>query len=417
MAVQQGRFRCIKFKIPQEWRIKDRFSHTTIIDQNFGVFEPASVYLRELLFYRSLSAGTLYDVAGIICKWVNYVDSQAKSWDEATSWDLLGWVKQTGTAGEVDSNRRTRIYGVIFRWLRFLAGRQIGGDRVRLLAASLSDDPINVSQISTESRFKVGLGSKIYEPTYIPSDEEASRVLEELAGDGDTFLRERNWLIAKTLESTGLRAMGVTAMSCETVAQLLRSRGVISTQPIESLALDQQGRARVRKGLNDLRRQGVEKLYVQITEKGQRTRFVGFPISLISMILDYIWGARHAFARSRVCGQSLWLSHKTGLGLTTGTIKDFIKKGFLDAKVSQGSAHSFRGLYLTRTAETLVADAIEKFGVNFDSSAILLILAEIAGHKDPKTLKPYIKQARIAAVRARQLPPTISRDESAASSH
>jgi hypothetical protein len=69
-------------------------------------------------------------------------------------------------------------------------------------------------------------------------------------------------------------------------------------------------------------------------------------------------------------------------------------RGFIAAGV-KGSGHSLRAAFLTEYAQRLLREAKNKFGQSYDAQALLIMLAEIAGHEDPTTLKNYLDEARI----------------------
>jgi len=196
--------------------------------------------------------------------------------------------------------------------------------------------------------------------------------------------------------------MGLEALTCSTVDALLRADRLIeANQRVEWMAQDRIAKVRLKTALADLVESGRQNLITDITEKNGKTRSVQFPITLVGRILEYIWGERRAllqkfgsagYERSQ---RGLWLSSTTCEPLTNATIKDILRKrGFVAAEV-KGSGHSLRAAFLTEYACVLIREAKRNFGDNYDAGAILLTLAEIAGHEDPKTLQHYLDEARI----------------------
>jgi integrase len=235
-----------------------------------------------------------------------------------------------------------------------------------------------------------------------PHPIEVERVLDKLASHENPFIADRDWSMGKTAYRTGLRVMGLEALTCATVDALLRADGLLDeAQHVEWFAQDRIAKVRLKTALNDLIASGREHLFTDITEKGGKTRSVQFPIDVVGHLLNHIWGERHELlrkfgsSRREISARGLWLSSRSCEPLTNVAIKDILRKrGFVAAGV-RGSGHSLRAAFLTEYACFLIREAKENFGNNYDAGAILLTLAEIAGHEDPKTLQHYLDEARI----------------------
>jgi integrase len=218
----------------------------------------------------------------------------------------------------------------------------------------------------------------------------------------DDFISERNWLIGRTAYETGMRAMGIAAMSTDTINALLRGDRLISpSDRVELLAQDRTAKASLREKIYCLEKTGRENLIASITEKGGKTRSVGFPIPLVLDLLQHVWGERAHFLQTlgssslKKLSGGVWLSKRGSNPLKVSSIKDVIRdRGFVAAG-TKGSIHSLRAAFLTGYACRLLREAKGKFGQSYDARGILLMLAEIAGHEIPDTLKHYLDQAQI----------------------
>lgn len=367
------------------------------------MLEEASIYLRELTKPWSRSEGTVSDVAYILCAWCNYLLGQRRSWAKPNTSDLAEWVAQLYRSGSVGGTRRTRCFNVVFTWYHFLLSRRLGGDDLRAFVAGNSQSPLELEQPSRKPRFKVGYGdSKPFKKRPTPDSEQVSKVLDTLASEEkSTFLAERDWLIGKTAAETGLRAMGTAKLDCRIITAMLAEAGLAGNQPpVDVFWKDASQKSKIRQGLGQLKSDGGELLFASIIEKGRKRRTVAFPIELVEQILDHIWGERAATIQRYPSlrgsfGRGLWISGRGGQPLKLTSIKGIIKAAFLSAEV-RGSAHSLRSFFLTKMAKQLLIEARRRQGQNFDSRAVLLLLAEIAGHEDPETLRYYLDRAQIA---------------------
>lgn len=374
-----------------------------IVNPVHGVFAPASLFLWEEFAWRSGRIGSLLDMAEIICIWCNHLLELGVQWNEPSDAHYLQWLLDALSLGIVARGRLRRRASVVMRWYHFLASRNIGGSLLRSFAASISASPLDIANLEPRARFKAERGPKLKNgKRHVPHPEEVERVLDALASHENPFIAERDWSIGRTAYDTGLRVMGLEALTCSTVDALLRADRLIeANQRVEWMAQDRIAKVRLKTALADLVESGRQNLITDITEKNGKTRSVQFPITLVGRILEYIWGERRAllqkfgsagYERSQ---RGLWLSSTTCEPLTNATIKDILRKrGFVAAEV-KGSGHSLRAAFLTEYACVLIREAKRNFGDNYDAGAILLTLAEIAGHEDPKTLQHYLDEARI----------------------
>jgi integrase len=289
------------------------------------------------------------------------------------------------------------------RWCHFLASRNLGGPFLRLFSASISTSPLDIKNLQPKGRFKPRRGPKLkWGKRPVPDPDGVAQVLEALASHCDPFIAERNWLLGRTAYETGLRAMGLTSLSCGTIEAMLQGDRIIGPiDRIDLFATDRARKAEIRSSLDRLIKSGRENLFASVTEKGGKTRTVAFPIELVLALCEHIWGERHALILTRRGGRGakssrhLWLSKNNLSQLERSSVKDILRmRGFVAAGV-KGSGHSLRAVFLTEYARRLLREAKNRFGQSYDAHALLVMLAEIAGHEDPVTLKNYLDEARI----------------------
>lgn len=406
-AHEHAQFHCVivsgSVRLSESLRLP---GYPIVVHPAHGAFEPAAMFLKEMALWRSQRSGSLQDLARIICIWCNYLQDHNVPWNEPGEQHYHRWLTKAMSTNQIGRVRQARWASVILRWYHFLASRDLGGPLLRSFAASISASPLSVEILEPRGRFKAPRGPKLKGGRRpIPNEKEVDQVLQALMNHPNDFIAERNWLLGRTAYETGLRAMGVTALSCDNLNALLRGDNLIGPSArVELLARDRIAQAKIREGLYNLERTGRENLIVSLSEKGGKTRSVPFPIPLVAALLHYVWGERDRFLRTsrslslvRLTG-GLWLSEKGGSPLTINAVKDIAqRRGFVAAGV-KGSLHSLRAAFLTQYCCRLLREAKDKFGDSYDTRGILVMLAEIAGHEYPETLKHYLDAARIREI-------------------
>lgn len=158
-------------------------------------------------------------------------------------------------------------------------------------------------------------------------------------------------------------------------------------------------RDRIIAALTELETRHRRNLFVTVVEKGRKQRVVPLPIRLMrSLLVEWVWDHRARFIAERrervptyVPPAALWLSRKTGKGMTMGAIANEVKAAF-NALDIDASGHRLRAYFLTELVRDLYMTARAAHGRMFDARTILDQAAEIAGHADPASLKPYLSR-------------------------
>tara|TARA_R100000365_G_C2747198_1_gene76919 strand:- start:1253 stop:2446 length:1194 start_codon:yes stop_codon:yes gene_type:complete len=387
----------------------DRFSIVKVRDQESkklrpicigpdGVFIPVSLYLRELQDWRGAASGSLEDVAYILCGWLNYTCSISVEWSAVKDTNYLHYLKSKNNMNGLGRNRSNRIASVVARWYVFLVSREIGGDALSHFVESITLPDSRGPHTATPAyRYRAKRGPKLKNgKKRVPRIEEVERVLDELADKRSPYLSERDLLLGMVAARTGLRAMGLAALSLTALTAMLSRENIVqSHQNIEHFTGDIHGQAEIRAALGHLVANGRNNLILKVTEKGENSRSVLFPIDLAISILDHVWQSRATMIRQGRGGvvDGLWITAtRRPRELAIGSLKKIVAAAFAGANV-QGSAHSLKAHYLTRLAAKLRQEAIAREGPSYDSRTVMLQLAEAAGHKTFATLAHYLDEA------------------------
>lgn len=371
-----------------------------IVHCELGVFAPASIFINEISKWRQEKLGSVLDIAYIICSWCNYLQDRNCEWNCASDEYFHSWLTSGREIQGLSNARIARRASVIFRWSNFLLNRGVGGSPLREFASSISAEPESFLRGTARPRFKAMRGPKLKRgKKRIPSPEEAARVVDCLGAHPNPFIAERDWLIGQVALETGLRAMGLAKLCTYRLEKALREENIlVGSSRLVEMTDNSEDKASLRRTLIDLQDRGRLNVFLEITEKGGKHRIVAFSIDLVLAVLEHIWGERAQLLRRQnwePFDGRLWLSERFRRPLAVGSIKDLIRKrGYKSANVP-GSAHSFRATFLTGKAAELLLEEKELWGDQADPQGVLLKLAEIAGHEDTSTLKPYLDEAQI----------------------
>lgn len=371
-----------------------------------GVFSPGVQYLRELGVNLGMAPGSLYDIAGILCAWTNWLAVRDHRWDAPTVGLFVEWSKGDQVRQRLASARQRRRAQVVYGFYEHLDRCDLANFEVGNFVLALTA-PIDPHQLGKRQPVRRVLRLKFgrtrprragLRPT--PNDEEVGAILEALLSDGGSFLAIRNWLLARTASQTGLRREGLAGLDISTLDRSLQTVGILQST---SSVVDQraQGRANIRHQLLLLEERGARNLVFDgIQEKG-KIRSVAMPIELVRQLLDFIWvdrakhvhSGRAGASRARSAG-AIWISAKTGRALGAGAISDIIAHGFRAAEVA-GSPHRLRAAYAVALFRRLIREAYDNGGMVHHAETLLERVAQHLGHERPETLRPYLHTAQL----------------------
>jgi hypothetical protein len=193
--------------------------------------------------------------------------------------------------------------------------------------------------------------------------------------------------------------MGVAGLTVTALSEALSAEGIRSHRghqyDLAEITSDPQRQDRIKGELSVLAQRGRTQLFVKVVEKRSKRRFVPVSIDSFELNLDFIWSDRAWLLAmlSRREGfkgtDALFPSMKTGGHYLPNSISNLIKDQFRTVGVP-GSAHRLRAACCMRVMRDCYFRARAIHGRSWDPNAVLLEVAEIMGHSDPATLRPYL---------------------------
>lgn len=375
-----------------------------------GVFRPVQVFLRYRAVRNSRSNGTLWDEAYILRRWFAYLDQKKLVWTSANDLLLTRFVKMR--LGEVTMARLQRQVDVIWNFY-WIAQEELGLVRgaVQNPERGEIERHIPISSVLTHKRTKSGsvqrrLGSSIDFgtipqglPRPTPNDGQVEQILEALLSSSKRERGSAWWLMANWMYRSTLRCMGVAGLTLRALSNALLVEGIKPAPrrayDLASLSAYSEIQDDIKLRLSKLAERGRSELYVAVTEKRGKQRFVPVPIDLFELNLDYIWSDRAwlmtLFARRAgyKATDALFPSLKTGLAYQPTSISNLINAQFGKEDIP-GSAHRLRAACCTHVMRVCYIKARALHGRAWDRETVLLQVAEVMGHSDPETLRPYL---------------------------
>ena len=398
--------RCVRLGVPI---VIDGVSLTrfpVVISDVDGVFSPAVQHLRELGVNMSMAPGSLYDIAGILCAWINWLDGRGRRWDAPTVGLFVEWSKGDEVRDRIASLRQRRRAQVIYAFYEHMDRCDPANFEVEKFVLALTA-PIDPNQLAKRRPIRRVLRLKFgrsrprragLRPT--PNNEDVEAILEALLGDGSSFLAIRNWLLARTASQTGLRREGLAGLSIQILDRSLQTVGVLDRA---GSVVDQrsEGRADIRRRLISLEARGAQNIVFEGVREKSKIRSVSVPIELLRQLLDFIWvdrarhiqGGKAGASRAKSAG-AIWISAKTGRALSASAISDIIARGFKAAAVA-GSPHRLRAAYAVALFRRLIREAFENGAMSHHAETLLERVAQHLGHERPETLRPYLHTAQL----------------------
>lgn len=375
-----------------------------------GVFEPVQLYLRHKKARRGRKNGTLWDEAYILRRWIHYLDECELAWDAASNYTLEDFVARR--AKLASQARVQREINVIWSFY-WVAQEQLG------LVSQLVECPergeigrhFPISANLTHKRTTTGkvlrrLGPAIsvgvfprgaLRPT--PNDDQVELVLSTLLGSSSKGRGAAWWLMANWMYRSTLRCMGVAGLTVSALSSALAAEGIKAgprkLYDLPSLAKDLESQDRIKSNLSELAERGRTEVFVEVVEKRGKKRLAPVPIDVFETNLDFIWSDRawliSLFERrnSFQGTDALFPSLKTGSHYQPNSISNLINAIFKKCDVP-GSAHRLRAACCIHVMRTCYVRARALHGRAWDRESVLLEVAEIMGHSDPETLRPYL---------------------------
>ncbi|MBY3367259.1 phage integrase family protein [Rhizobium laguerreae] len=270
-------------------------------------------------------------------------------------------------------------------------------ERVRVSLGVASDN--QGDEIRSEIR-KAKERTRQARPT--PSQEQADKILNAALEWQGELSPATYYLFASLQNKSGARAGGICdlTVSCLTRAVETEVQNLVSkTIPyIAKLACDsfeiEVSRREIVQALRSISERGRKFIFVSVIEKGKPARGLPIPINLSLEILEYIWNERARFLKdwrgtSPTDSDYVFLSQTTARQYKRGSVSKILKSLF-DATGVRGSGHRLRATFCEEVVRDLYLREKAKNGSHYDVDTILLLAAEYLGHRDPRTLRPYL---------------------------
>lgn len=353
-----------------------------------GIDEAASDWLRTLVVEYGVAVSSAREYAKIIRPFLRFCRERKRNWQSVDDNFLIVWREYLHRSLKVKDNRvRTSLKTVFafFRWaeetkrIRFCVGIYTADE----IPPALRDVkfPISAKRSFTKGRHGRVYGSwtttlslssqKVTSPVRHTPTEEQIRDLHE--STVERLQGERDSLMLSWAEETGARRAEILRVgkshmpTSDTVADLIEKD---------------------------------EPYIIHITRKGGKTKPLNVPIDLIIRTQDFIEFNRLKIVddcRKRLVGycepDEVFISSTTGLRLHPDSVTSIGRQEFRRAGIKNANIHRLRARFAVRVVETLVDALFDGQSIGPESSWIETILvkaAEIMGHADPRSLRPYL---------------------------
>ena len=416
-----------------------------------GLILPAVDYLTERAVYGRVNLATIAQEAYVLKDWFAFCEARQRSWKKPDDEFLKSWrthleQRQVGRRkNDPDAwSRNNRMLSVVFRFYHVMQtdlhafdlnvigdpGRDDGVERP--LTAQLSQDGKTRNAAKQKGivlhRVRYGNKPELLDSRPTPRPPQVVRILDKALDRPTELASSTHYLIARCAAQAGLRAIGVSSLTIDALADaLLAERRSASPDetPVSSLDLHQASvdkglRASVLQDFALLEKMRRKHLFVAVTEKRSVTRRVAMPLPLAKELVEYVWDDRFRFVgdqSSKLGGQptarQVFLSAKTARGYTKGAISNLLKAAFRAAGVP-GSGHRLRAAYTEEVVRDAYLRARAVHGRNYDPLAVELLVKEVLGHKNFKYASPYLNHIRSEENLMPGQPVLVEREEHAA---
>lgn len=384
-------------------------NHPLFVGRN-GVFPPVQEYLRYKAISRNRAVGTVLHDATILKQWISFLDDERLTWLEANN-DVMERFVNFRFGAVSDARLQTQIHVIWdFYWV---VQEKLG--QVKGMVESPSRGEIGelfpISATISHRRGKGGrlmrrVGPQIGFPTLrrvalrpTPNDDQVDEILAFLLSASVQGRGVCWWLMASWMYHSTLRCMGVAGLTITALTEALCAEGITGPfgKPLQlhSIASNPAEQDLIKLKLSKLAERGRTELHVVVREKRGKQRFVPVPIDLFELNLDYIWTDRAWLIqmlerRPGFAGtDALFVSQKTGAHFEPNSISNLLKAAFKSLGI-RGSAHRLRAACCMRIMRKCYIRARASHGRSWDPNSVLLEVAEIMGHDDPETLRPYL---------------------------
>jgi integrase len=367
-----------------------------IAEDDGSVCEPLLRFFGWSYRTRRVKTSSMRDEAYTLREWWAYLQGRDVSWERATDSLMVEWresLKRPTDGSQIASpDRISRKLATVFEFY--------SSARTALLVAFDIVGPGLAITPRDGDRTLWSHGERARRNTVrrkTPDVEAVDMVLTHLRnGAIDPVLRDRNWLVGRTMAEAGLRRDESSKLRWRMLLDAVFKEGVNVANRNLSLADEHQAAL---DALDRLEAKSRTNIYVRVAGKGDVVREAPFPIPLVRDMLVVLKPSVKATA-SRP--DWLFISDKTGARLRTESIGNIMLAAF-DACGIDGSGHRLRAYFATRLAERLWAEEFANNGFRWDQRVENMVLervAEAMGHVSPTTTcRHYLDLGRMAYFR------------------
>lgn len=353
-----------------------------------GIDEAASDWLRTLVVEYGVAPSSAKEYAKIIRPFLRFCRTKKRTWQSVDDQFLITWREVMHRSLKIEVNRVNVSMKTIFAFYRWAEEKR----HIRYQVAIYSQDELPESlrevvfPISAKKSFVKGKHGRIFgawttplttsgksvksQMRHTPTEEEI-RDLHEISVS--RAQGERDSLMLSWAEETGSRR-----------AEFLKvcKSHMPSSDAIADLI------------------EKDEPCVIHVKRKGGGTKPLNIPLDLVLRTQDFIEFGRSEIVercRHEIVGycepDEVFLSSRTGLELHPDSVTSIGRRTFRKAGIKHANIHRLRARFAVRTIETLVDALFEGQTIGSDSSWIETILtkaAEMMGHADPQSLRPYL---------------------------
>lgn len=352
-----------------------------ILDSKNKILEVPSVWLRHLVLNNKPVLSSIKQYAYQLKYWWIFIGDNGIKWDEVSDQTLRSW-RDFMLAQGVDRKTINNYIITVFRFYLWAEKEKYVRDLIG--EADISRDfypPITVSKKRGKKLSNVFTTSLLFKtvpkpilPT--PTSEQITildKVLCESYGD-NVCLFVRDSCIISWMQNCGLRRAEATSLKVSEIPDWNK---------LIDLEIEDDG------------------ANVRITGKGSKTRIVRARFQLLMDTRHYIENERELIVNrfKQKYGlaykepNEVFLSSKTGKALHPDSISQKLAKVFRKAGV-EGSGHRIRARYATNQIEELFRAYYEKNRAMPHDETILLLVAQLMGHSNYRSLRPYLALAK-----------------------
>jgi site-specific recombinase XerD len=353
-----------------------------------GIDVAASDWLRTIVVEYGVAPSSAQEYAKIIRPFLRFCRERKRAWHSVDDNFLIVWREHLHRTLKISVNRVNAALKTIFAFYRWAEEKK----RIRFQVGIYAVDELPVElqhtifPISAKRNFSKGRHGRIFgswtTTLSLSGAKQASRMrhtpteseiqeLHEIAVE--RLQGERDSLMFSWAEEVGsrrsefLRICKSHMPSGDTIADLIEK-----DQP----------------------------WVIMITRKGGQTKPLTVPCDLILRTQDFIEFGRSEIVekcQKEIVGyrepDEVFLSSKTGLPLHPDSVTSIGRRTFRQAGILNANVHRLRARFAVRTIETLVDALFENTIIGSESSwieTILIKAAEMMGHSDPRSLRPYL---------------------------